>query len=351
MNLALFLPNWVGDVAMATPAMRALRKHAGQGRIVGVMRPYLADVLAGTTFLDECIPYDPRSPDVRLRGRQVAQCLRANRPDVALLFANSWRTAFLAWRSRARLRVGYARDGRGWLLNQPLRPRRKGFRFVPTPFVDSCLELAYAVGCPTEPPTIELATLPEDEARADAVWNRLGWPRGERVVVLNPGGAYGSAKHWPAEYFADLASRLAAGRKTKVLVLCGHTEQKTAERIAQASGHAGAAALAAGEPGLGLSKACVRRASLLVTTDSGPRFFARAFGVPAVVLFGPTHVAWSDVHDPLEHHVQLAVPCGPCQKRVCPLGHHRCMRELTVDRVMAEIDSTGALCMEAAHAA
>jgi heptosyltransferase-2 len=77
---------------------------------------------------------------------------------------------------------------------------------------------------------------------------------------------------------------------------------------------------------------------MLVTTDSGPRFFGVAFGVPTVTLFGPTHIAWSRTH--AEHETCLAVPvdCGPCMKRICPLGHHRCMTELTVETVMATVD-------------
>ena len=83
---------------------------------------------------------------------------------------------------------------------------------------------------------------------------------------------------------------------------------------------------------LGLSKACVRRADLLVTTDSGPRHFAHAFDRPVVTLFGPTHIAWTETYHPRAVHLQKQVDCGPCQRRVCPLDH-RCMKQLTPDEV------------------
>ncbi len=76
------------------------------------------------------------------------------------------------------------------------------------------------------------------------------------------------------------------------------------------------------------SKASVRRASLLVTTDSGPRHFAGPFGTPVLALFGPTHIGWTRTYHPLAVHLQHPVPCGPCQRPVCPEGHHRCMTEL-----------------------
>jgi heptosyltransferase-2 len=84
---------------------------------------------------------------------------------------------------------------------------------------------------------------------------------------------------------------------------------------------------------LGLSKALVRHSRLLVTTDSGPRHFAAAFERPLITLFGPTHLAWGDIHYDKELCIQLPVDCGPCQQRVCPFQHHRCMRDLKVDEV------------------
>jgi heptosyltransferase-2 len=86
---------------------------------------------------------------------------------------------------------------------------------------------------------------------------------------------------------------------------------------------------------LGLTKAVVRRCDLLVTTDSGPRHFAAAFDRPVVALFGPTHIEWTETYFAKEICLQKKLACGPCQQRVCPLGHHRCMRELTPAEVLA----------------
>jgi heptosyltransferase-2 len=94
----------------------------------------------------------------------------------------------------------------------------------------------------------------------------------------------------------------------------------------------------ADEPlGLGLTKACVARAAVLVTTDSGPRHFAGPLGTPVVTLFGPTHIGWTRTYHPLAVHLQQPVPCGPCQQSTCPEGHHRCMTELHPDAVYAAV--------------
>src|SRR5262245_61558815 len=122
-----------------------------------------------------------------------------------------------------------------------------------------------------------------------------------------------------------------------VIVLCGPSERDIARGIAETSRSPHVFSLADSPLSLGLTKAIVRRLDLLVTTDSGPRHFAAAFGRPVVTLFGPTHIEWTETYFEKAAHRQKPVPCGPCQKRVCPLDH-RCMRDLSPERVFAAAD-------------
>jgi heptosyltransferase-2 len=332
MKLAVFLPNWIGDVIMATPALRALRRHFGpEASIVGIAKPYVAPVLEGTPWLNDLWLVDPGSVDPGQSARAMIRRLRAMRIDTAVLFPNSFRTAWIAWRGGARQRAGYVRYGRGPLLNVRLFAPMEGDRYSPCSTLDYYLEIAYALGCPPEPPRMELAATACDETQADEVWRALGLRNG-RVVAFNSGGAYGIAKHWPDEYGAELARMIVGSLDHDVLVLCGPGEQ---ERAATLAGRAGPRvfSLAGFPPSIGLTKASVRRSRLLVSTDSGPRHFGAAFGVPVVALFGPTHMAWTDTHYEGETRLQMPVACGPCQQRVCPHGHHRCMWELTAERV------------------
>jgi len=341
MNVCIFVPNWIGDAVMATPALRALRKHfARPVQITGVMRPHIAEVLAGTNWLDDQLYYDPRSPDPKLRPRAIVKELRARRFDTVIMLTNSLRTAAIVWASGAPRRIGYARYRRSLLLTDKLYHARRGRHWLPTPATTSYLNVAYAAGCGYASAELELATVDEDERAADQAWRELGLPPGHEVVVLNSGGAYGAAKHWPAEYFAALARRIVAKHeRLSVLVNCGPAERPIAQEIVARAGHPRVVSLTGESLPLGLSKASIRRSRLLVTTDSGPRFFGVAFGVPTITLFGPTHTDWSRTdasHG--ETCLNVEVPCGPCHKRTCPLGHHRCMRELTVDRVFAAVE-------------
>ncbi|MCI0331653.1 MAG: lipopolysaccharide heptosyltransferase II [Planctomycetes bacterium] len=340
MRVAVFLPNWIGDVVMATPAIRALRKLVGpDGQLIGLMRPYVADVLAGTSWLDAQIIYGKPPSRFRVAAPEVYQQLRAERLDRAVLLTNSMRTAWIAWRSGARERIGYAGEGRSWLLTKRVPPRAKSDG-VPLSTIDGYMRLTEAAGCEPEPPRLELFTTPADERAADAVWQQLKLPPGNEVVILNSGGAYGAAKLWPAEYFAELARRIVdrRGEKLSVLVNCGPAEREIAREVAARAGSSRAVSLADVEKlPIGLTKACVRRARMLVTTDSGPRFLAIAFGKPVVTLFGPTDPAATATHYEREMSLSLALDCQPCMERTCPLVHHRCMRDLTVDQVYAAV--------------
>lgn len=334
MKIGIFLPNWVGDVVMATPTLRALRRHfAKDAVLIGIMKPYLTEVLEGTPWLNEIWLYDDQAdnPDIR-RGAVVRRMYRA-KFDVVVLLVNSFRPALMAWLARARERVGYVRYRRGPLLTLKHDPPSLNGKWVPYPTLDYYLHLVYLLGASEESPKMELATTERDELAADRVWKRLGLRPERRVVLLNSSGAFGAAKLWPDEYFGALARRIVGELGYDILILCGPQERERAARIAQLSGSARVFTLAEQQPSIGLSKACVRRGRLLVTTDSGPRHFAAAFDIPVVSLFGPTHLRWSDTHYDKEFRLHIPVDCGPCQQRTCPLGHHKCMRDLSVEQV------------------
>jgi heptosyltransferase-2 len=326
-KVAIFLPNWVGDVVMATPALRALREHFVTGEFIGVLRPYVASVLDGSPWLDRHIYLDPKGPWSR-RGAGVACELWREQIDLAVLFPNSFHTAVVAWLGGCRRRLGYARYGRTLLLTDAVAPVRDARgRLTPSPVLDAYNALVDVLGCPPASRRLQLYTTPRDEAVADAVWLETGLASNSEVVCLNPGAAFGAAKHWPADYFAALAQQLTDQRGCGVLVLCGPAERATAAEIQRLAGRPSVRSLAEFPLSLGLTKACVRRADVLVTTDSGPRHFAAAFNRPVLTLFGPTHIAWTETYHPWAVHLQKAVPCGPCQQRVCHLDH-RCMRDL-----------------------
>ena len=319
---------------MATPAIRAVRKQWPRAEIIAVGRPYVFNVLENSPRIDQWLAFDNRGS----RAQQllaVAGRLRDLGIDLALIFPNSFRAALAAWLGRCRRRVGYARYGRSWLLTdrlQPVRDSRGGI--MPSPILPAYNALAQRAGCLAPSLKMELFTSRADEAGADDIWRKFRLDDHREVVCLNPGAAFGAAKLWPAESFAKLSRQLAECRDCGILVLCGPAERDLARRIVTLTNHPAVHSLADKEVSIGLSKACIKRCDLLVSTDSGPRHFAAALDRPVVALFGPTHIAWTDTFFPREIQLQKKVPCGPCQQRVCHLDH-RCMTQLSPDEVFA----------------
>lgn len=337
-RIGILLPNWIGDVVMATPTLRAIRKHFGaRAELLGIMKPYVAEVLVGTSWLDNCLLYDRRSQNPQLRTLPLLRRLRQWQPDVMVLLTNSFWAGGLAWLSGARERVGYCRNGRGPLLTKRKYAPRSGGKWQPISAIDYYLELAYSLGCPAASPRMELGTLPADESGASQVWRNLALDQVERVVVFNAGSATGSARHWPGSYYVELAKCIVADPTNAVLVICGPRERELAATIEREAAHRRVRSMADQDLSLGVAKACVRRSQLMVTTDSGPRHFAPAFNVPVITMFGPIDPRWSDSHHPRAMNLQHPVDCGPCGLSVCPLAHQACMRDLTVDRVYAAV--------------
>jgi heptosyltransferase-2 len=338
-RIAIFLPNWIGDVVMATPFLRAVREHFRDAEITGILKPYVAEVLEGTTWLNHTLAYDPRGK-AGFTNWGLLQQLRARRLDKIVLLTNSLRTGMLAALSGAKERLGYARDWRGWMLTQSLVPPRQAGRWEPISAVDYYLALAARMGCHTQDRTLQLACTAKDELAAEHVWNKLQLPTSGLVVALHAAGGWGgtaTAKAWPAEHFGELAHRMATQYHAHVLVLCGPNERETAREIVRRANHTQVVSLAEETLGIGLTKACLQRTSLLVSTDSGPRHIATAFNVPTVGLFGATDPRWAETYHPRGMTLFNKLDCGPCAKQHCPLGHHACMRELSVDRVFQAV--------------
>ncbi len=344
MKIAVFLPNWIGDAVMATPALRAIRQQFSDAEIVTIQRPYVADVLEGLDCIDRKISWH-RGQKFISRFRFVKQ-LRSENFDLAVLFPNSFRSAGLAFLAGIPKRVGISRDRRGWLLTDALPAKD---RQEPHPAIDEYLRIAASLDDNNQteldvPPILsrstELVVTEADQKRWMTFLEKQSVEfRSRSLICLNPGGAFGAAKHWPVGHFADLAHRVATELQRSVLVVCGPAEKTEALQIVDQAAHPMVTSLAAEPLHLGLTKAAIQQSELLVTTDSGPRHFAAPFQVPVVTLFGPTHILWSETYYDRGLHLQLDLDCGPCQQRVCPLGHHRCMKELSADQVFQSVVS------------
>ncbi len=332
MRLLVRLPNWVGDVVMASAALRVLRRTFTHARISVLAKPHLLPIVRGSGWYDEEIALTEGEGPFGL-GRR----LRARRFTHALLFTHSWSSAIAAFWARIPVRIGHANDGRAWLLTDALPLERSG-RIHPVPALEAYLALCRSLGCRVNEDAHRIALPVGTEARTRARdWfeaRGLGDATGSRApIAMNVGAGFGPSKHWPAVRWARVADHFAR-RGRAVLVYGGPGDVDDVESVVYAAAHERVLPVL----GVGLDElaAHMERVALLISTDSGGRHFGPAVGTPTIVLMGPNHPELSECRGNLEHYVVLLrrPPCWPCHLRTCPIDH-RCMREITSAEVIA----------------
>ncbi len=277
-RVTVIMPTWIGDVCMATPALRLLRDAMPDGgTITAAVRHGMKPLLAGLPTVDEVVRLDPRGLAGPWRG---GRAVAATKPDAVLVLPGSFRTAAAAWCSRATRRVGYARDRRGWLLTDALpQPDR-------TRPVSTIHWYASLVDQTATPPRTELVVTTEDEAAAA----ELIGP--DTVSCLLIPGANREDKRWPAERFAAVANAAHQAWGWTTVIAGAPTERALTSAVADAC-RGPVIDLAAKGGSLGALKACVRGAEVVISNDTGPRHIAIALGRPVVSLFGPTDHRWT----------------------------------------------------------
>jgi heptosyltransferase-2 len=322
---------FLGDVVLTTPLLAVLA--ARHGPVDVVTTSAAAPLLETHPAVRAVIRYDKRGRDRGLAAMLgLSRRLAAARYDVAYLPHRSLRSAALAFLARVPRRVGFA-DGWPLLYTETRRRPRTGHE------IDRLLALGDAPPGAVSP---RLHPQPQDERVVDRCLTEAGI-EGD-FVALAPGSIWGS-KRWP--HFQELAARLAD--RVAVVVVGGMEDAELGQSIAAAVRGSGGRVLdACGRLTLLQSAALIGRARLLVTNDSAPLHFASALGTRIVALFGPTIPEFG--FGPIgAGDLALGVTelvCRPCSDHgppVCPLGHHRCMRDLPVATVVTALEETGAL--------
>jgi heptosyltransferase-2 len=325
-------PNWLGDAVMCLPAVRALRAALPSAEIALVARPSVADVYARESAIDRVVVY-PKPKGLRDR-RAFAARLREERFDAAVLLQNAFDAALLAWLARAPVRIGYNRDGRGLLLTHAVPVPRPGE--IPRHERFYYLELLRRAGLLERYPKCDAIRLDGIDAAREAGGQRLAALEiAGPVIGISPGAAYGNAKRWLPERFAEAGAQLAGALGAGVLLFGSAGERALCETVAEPLRRAGVAARnLAGETTLGefIDLAAVCRAFL--TNDSGAMHVASALEVPTVAVFGSTDDSATGPSGLLARVVREQAECSPCLLRECPIDH-RCMTRVSAARVTA----------------
>lgn len=332
------LPNWTGDVVMATPALRALRAGFPKAHITAHVREPLAPLLDGLPHCDAILPLRSWRRGAWALAAEARE-LKAQRFDLGICFPDSVSSALLMRLARIPSVAGYGAGLRAVLLDHVVNRKQDWGARREIAREHYLIHLVESLGCPSRGTQLELVV---DSGAADALRSMLGDVAEKSYVVLAPGAGNGSAKRWPADAFARAAEGLVE-RGSSVVVCGGPGEIELGRSIAE-NARCDVIDLS-GKVGIAELKALLAGAQGLVCNDAGARHIAVALGTPAVVLFGPTSLAKTDCN--LERVVALAadVPCRPCRLRECPIDH-RCMRGISaadvVDLAVARFSASAA---------
>jgi heptosyltransferase-2 len=339
-NIVVFLPNWVGDVVMATPALGGLRKQCASARITFVGKPTAIDTLEGLGLCDATIIDGMARSQRVMRMLNLATCLRHRDFDMAVLLPNSFRSALTAKLAGIRRIVGYARDGRGWMLQRKLSPPRgEDGRIRPYPTIDYYNNLMAMLGARDIGRRMRLVLSEQQKEEAGALLAQAGADQSRPLVMLNPGGSFGPSKLWSAERYAAVADGLTQRYGAQIIINIAPGEESVGELVRSAMRTEPLIDFTGKPNSLSLLKGLVARCNLLITNDTGARHFAAALGVDVVTIFGSTNPVWAQIDYPRERIVRADLPCSPCQQKICPQPagpkYHQCMAAITVDMVLS----------------
>ncbi|NGX55223.1 MAG: ADP-heptose--LPS heptosyltransferase 2 [Chlamydiae bacterium] len=312
MKIVIRMPNWLGDLVMATPIIRDVRQKYPNAHITAMCQTNVAPLLHANPHLDRILTFSEK--------RQAIKALRGAHFDFGILLTNSLSSAWLFWRGGVKKRRGFISDGRRLLLNDPVpMPKERGQEHLVTTY-KRLLSLPLSDSAP------ELFVTQEEK---ETVLKKYDLPKDAKIIGVNPGAAYGPAKCWLPDRFRAVTEKLLKDEQVHLLYFGDQASggliqeicRKLPSRVIDLSGKTTLRELIA----------LIERCDVFLTNDSGPMHIAAALKTPLVALFGSTNDVATG---PYKHGtvIHKHVHCSPCYLRTCPTDFI-CMKSIEVDEV------------------
>lgn len=319
------MPNWIGDLVMGTPVLTDLRAAFPEASITAMCRAPGCELLQKDPSIDELYCFTrPENKFLRRQDlRNIIAKIEAGKFDTSVLLTNSFSSAWLCWQGKVKRRIGYSAHFRRLLLTDPIPwPKEKAHQ------VDLYKGLLAPLGVGKSKTAPRLFVDEREVEESKELLYQRGYKRGEKLIGINPGAAYGSAKCWPPERFRELALEL---EKEAHVVFFGDAQTSSlVKEICKSL--PGRVMNLAGVTSLRQLACIIKDCDLLVTNDSGPMHIAAAFDTPLVALFGSTDEEATGPYGKPDAVINKHAKCSPCFKRKCPIDF-RCMKEIQVKEV------------------
>lgn len=327
---------FIGDTVLTVPFLRNLRAAFPKAQIDLMLEPFSGQVIEGCPYVDRVIPFElktiHRYSSQSERGRlssylHYRQVIRKGRYDAAFVLKRSLSSALLVWASAVPRRIGFATEGRRFLLTDPVAYRQDQHE------VENFLDCLRAVQVPVTTTHLELWPLPEHTRKARDLFAAAGWRDEDTKIVIHASASL-AAKQWPLNRFAEVMRALQARYPVR-FVYTGAAGDVSLYRELEQMGPFDGLDLC-GATSIRENVAVYSVCDLFFGVDSGPMHMAAAAGIPVVALFGPTDERKWGPWGPGHRVISKRLFCHPCKPHKCT--DFQCMEQITAAEALEAVD-------------
>jgi heptosyltransferase-2 len=340
-GILIIAPNWIGDAVMTQPLLAALKTQYPASKIDVLASNWVAPIYRACTEVNDVIEADFQHKQLQWGLRkQLAKDLQEKNYQACFVLPNSLKSALIPWLANIPFRVGYRGELRFGLINVALDNPSKVNR---PPMVEHYLALGQLLSHGELPAARSLTPKLNVAATASQSINKKLSDANidpNSVIVFCPGAEYGPTKRWPASHFASLANSLAhTHTNAHIILLGGKGDHQLAEEILQQSQNRANIHNWCGNTSLDEAIALIGAAKAVVSNDSGLMHIAAALKTPQVAIFGSSDPAHTPPLSEMAKVLWLNLPCSPCHKKECPLGHLKCLNDILPQQVFATLNT------------
>ena len=340
-GILIIAPNWIGDAVMTQPLLATLKSQYPASRIDVLASTWVAPIYRACSEVNHVIEANFQHKQLQWGLRkQLANDLRLRGYQACFILPNSLKSALIPWMANIPFRIGYRGELRFGLINIALNNPSKINR---PPMVEHYLALSQllsdeeTLAAKTLTPKLNVSSSAKqsiDKKLSDANIDS------KSVFIFCPGAEYGPTKRWPASHFAELANHLAQQLPNANIILLGSkSDHELAEAILQQSQDSVKIHNWCGNTSLDEAIALIGLAKVVVSNDSGLMHIAAALKTPQIAIFGSSDPAHTPPLSENAKVIWLNLPCSPCHKKECPLGHLKCLNDILPQQVLATLNT------------
>jgi heptosyltransferase-2 len=340
-SILIIAPNWIGDAVSTQPLLANLKVLYPDSKIDILASHWVAPIYRACSEVHEVIEakFEHKKLQWSLR-KKLAKELEAKNYQACLVLPNSFKSALIPWIANIPFRIGYRGEMRFGLINSALDNPSKVNR---PPMVEHYSALSELLKDGESLPFAQLAPkLNVSTAAKQSVENKLQSANiiGDFIYVMCPGAEYGPTKRWPTEHFAVLAQKLIAENPSiQIVILGSKSDHVLGHEITSQAKQAGKIHNWCGNTSLDEAIALIGMSKAVISNDSGLMHIAAALQTPQVAIFGSSDPAHTPPLSDKAKVIWLNLPCSPCHKRICPLGHLRCLKDILPEQVLATLNT------------